>query len=268
MYNSKLVVSLKTKDGKIIREHGEIVNLPFGMEYSLMIKNLEARKAKVKIEIDGTDVLDGNSILVNPNQTLELEGFMKGNKAVNSFKFIEKTEEISEFRGDRIDDGIIKVEFVFEKMKPITQPITYTNYPSYTWYSGAYGLRGMDIGSSGSSGGCGGNVTKSLSATAGDWVAMENSCTVSASCCSVDSYGSTDGITVKGQEVLQDFKYGYIGELEEQSHVICLKLQGYKDNNEKVEQIITVKDKLQCKTCGKFCKSNAKFCDRCGTYLE
>ena len=40
------------------------------------------------------------------------------------------------------------------------------------------------------------------------------------------------------------------------------------DIGKDVEKIITVRDKLQCRTCGKFSKSDAKFCDRCGTYLE
>jgi rRNA maturation endonuclease Nob1 len=45
-------------------------------------------------------------------------------------------------------------------------------------------------------------------------------------------------------------------------------LLGYKDNEDKVEKIVTVNDKLQCKTCGKVNKSNTKFCSNCGTFLE
>lgn len=50
--------------------------------------------------------------------------------------------------------------------------------------------------------------------------------------------------------------------------MIILKLIGYKKNNEKVEQPITVDKKIQCNVCGKVCEYIDKFCSRCGTYLE
>ena len=43
MYNSKLAVAVK-HDGKVLREEGENVMLPFGSEYSLFIKNLNIKK--------------------------------------------------------------------------------------------------------------------------------------------------------------------------------------------------------------------------------
>ena len=88
-------------------------------------------------------------------------------------------------------------------------------------------------------------------------------------CSSLNSIKSfDDGITVKGSEIKQEFKHGNIGVLEDQSHVIVLRLQGFNDVGDKVEKIVTVRDKLQCKICGKVSGSGSKFCDRCGNYLE
>ena len=36
------------------------------------------------------------------------KGFMEGMVARNKFRFIEKTKQISDYRGDRVDDGIIR----------------------------------------------------------------------------------------------------------------------------------------------------------------
>ncbi len=117
MYNSGLVAVIKS-NGKILREDKDICFLPFNSEYSLLIKNLETRTALIKISIDGQDVLDGTSLVLLPNTQINLEGFLKGNQATNKFKFINKTKEISDYRGDRIDDGIIRIEYWFEKYQP------------------------------------------------------------------------------------------------------------------------------------------------------
>jgi hypothetical protein len=258
MYQNKMVVCLKTKDGKVIREQGDEIRLPFGTEYSIHLKNLESRKAKVKIWVDGEDVLDGNSLLINPNSTLKLEGFMKGNYARNSFKFIEKTEEISEFRGDREDDGLIRLEFWYEKFKPITQEITYT----YKWsdypYSNTVTTKSCDsVGNL-----CKCTVDAFSSRTFSNTYDTVNYCNIS------NSTVNESGITVKGSTVNQEFRTGYIDELEGQSHTIILHLLGYKENQQRVEKVVTVKDKIQCSVCGKSSKSDAKFCSICGAFLD
>jgi len=122
MYNAGLVCVVKV-NGRILRESMDEVYLPFNSEYSILIKNLESRKALVNISIDSQDVLDGNSLIIGPNEESELKGFMNGNKAKNKFKFIQKTKEISEFRGDKIDDGIIRLEYWFEQLAPQKQMV-------------------------------------------------------------------------------------------------------------------------------------------------
>jgi len=43
-----------------LRENKDEVNIGFGQEYSIYLKNLDSKKAIVKISVDGTDVLNGN----------------------------------------------------------------------------------------------------------------------------------------------------------------------------------------------------------------
>jgi len=117
-YKEQFVAEVKV-NGKILRVRNDEVFLPFGSEYSLLLKNLNSKRASVKISIDGTDVLDGNALVVGPNQTAELEGFLKGSTGKNKFRFIQKTKEIQEHRGDKIDDGIIRIEFAYEENNPL-----------------------------------------------------------------------------------------------------------------------------------------------------
>ena len=135
MHKNNFVVSVKS-NGKILREKEDKVFLPFGSEYSLLIKNLDSRKAKVRIHIDSQDILNGSSLIAYPNRDFEIEGFLDGFQARNRFKFIKKTQEISDHIGDRLDDGLIRVEFTFEK-----EVKTSINY---TYYQSRYGRRSSD----------------------------------------------------------------------------------------------------------------------------
>lgn len=248
VYNNNIIVCVKV-DGKILREHGEYVTLPFNSEYSILIKNLSSRKALVGIEIDGKDVLDGDKLIVGANSSIELEGFKKGNRVTNKFKFVKKTKDISEYRGDRIDDGFIRVEATFEN------PIWYTAYtytynynPNdfiYTYYS---------------------NTTAYNSPTA--------KCdTVDFACCnkginSTNNTNNTNGITVKGNnDSKQSFVSGSIGALENNSHIIIIRLKGIDSNKNETKLPVFVSTKLKCETCGTVSKSSAKFCRNCGTCL-
>lgn len=258
MYQDKMVVCIKV-NGKVLRENREDIELPFGSEYSMSLKNLESRKAQVKITIDGEDVLKGKSLLIKPNDTVDLEGFLtEDNIAKNKFKFIEKIKEISEFRGDRIEDGLIQVEFTYEKAKPIVQDVHWNNNWNYgTMLNSNYMYTNCRSDISTNSG-----IPKGI--LRGVTLDSMDSCSLSNSI----STQSLQGITVKGSEINQEFTQGNIAQLEDVSHVMIFRLLGYKDNAEKVELPKFTKDKLQCKTCGHTCNSNAKFCDRCGTYLE
>jgi len=248
MYSNKLVVAVK-HDGKVLREVGDCVSLPFNSEYSLLIKNLNSRKVSVNISIDGDDVLDGKSLLIQSDSKAELEGFLKGKIAKNKFKFIEKTKQISKYRGDKIDDGLIRVEFSFEKEQP---KVTYCYNQFYDYCPP---LRRRCFWESV-------NSTKYCSDSDTNVV----NCSSSNVLYNSDSFDNS-GITVKGSEINQGFVYGNIGELEN-PQVMVIHLCGKKSNGTAVLKPISIKTRLRCKTCGTISKSSAKFCSNCGTFLE
>ena len=237
VYRNNFIVVIK-HNGRILRDVNEVVTLPFGAEYSILLKNKYVTKAVASVEVDGVDALNGSEIIVPANDSVELKGFMRGKKVRNKFKFIKKTKEISNFRGDRPDDGLVRVEYRFEKAPDPVQVVYTSNVlVDPYWYDGR---RGIDN-------------TKS-----------------SNFCCDIQIGVSAgdDGITVPGSVTNQDFAEGSVGTLESSSNVIILKLQGRtKISGKLVKKPITVKTKLQCPTCGKKWRSSNTFCGRCGTFL-
>lgn len=266
-YNKNLVVAIKCNN-KIMREKKDEVFLPFGSEYSIMIKNLNSRKALVNIWIDGEALFDfekGSGLVVNPGKSVDLERFYKTN---NKFKFIEKTKEISEYRGDRIDDGLIRVEYSFEREKIQIPIIDETHYPNETWkdWDKDWWTKPVPYYVGDPPNWLDHQVTCSNEprlATRGTSLGYENKANIEDS----ELEESNAGITVKGSKSEQRFIDGYIGELESESHVIILNLKGCTSKKVKVAEPVTVNDKVVCETCGKHCNSKQNFCDRCGTAL-
>ena len=116
MYNSKLVASIKA-NGKVLREFKDTVYIPFGSEYSILLKNLNTVRALINIYIDGDNVVPGGLVL-NAGQEIDLQRAIRnGNmNEGNRFKFIERTSNIEDHRGIKLEDGLIRVEFTSVKM--------------------------------------------------------------------------------------------------------------------------------------------------------
>ena len=273
-YKENFVAEVKC-NGKILRVRDGAVRLPFGSEYSILLKNLNSRRASVKIHIDGQDVLDYSSLILDPNSSTELKGFLRGNTASNRFKFIEKTEKIQDHRGDKIDDGLIRIEFAFEKKTVLKREIlTEEHHHHHHHYDWNY--RGFFTGNShqvyGSSTGDKSSDDPLFSSNVNS-VASSN--LKSSPTTTIESMGiqprsvpvSDQGITVKGSECNQEFMYGSIGVLEP-AEVIVIQLKGATDDGSLIAKPLTVKTKLQCSSCGKKSKSTFKFCPECGTFLE
>jgi hypothetical protein len=235
MYSNKLVATVKVK-GKVLREQGDKVFLPWNSEYSIFIKNLNTQKAIVNIEIDGENVTQ-NGLLVDSMGSIDLERFLgdsmyKGRK----FKFIKRTSEIEDHRGVGSEDGLIRIGFQYEK---VVRPY-YPYVPPYKPWENTW-VRPWTVDPD------------------SNWYG-----TVSTN--SVLRGGSSfndPGITVKGSESNQEFTYGYIGALETESHSMIIQLVGIDD-----VKPITVKRKKYCPSCGREYKFGNEYCARDGTYLE
>ena len=270
-YADKFVVEVK-QGGKILRVKDGAVFLPFSSEYSLYLKNLNSQRASVKISIDGEDVLDNSALVLDANSSTELEGFLSGNVARNRFRFINKTKQISDHRGDKADDGLIRVEFAFEKPKEqpwiidtIKEVHHHYNPPfEIKHYGGKADWTYTNNDSSGK--GLGPQSVYSVCSASGpqsrkvtmDSLGVEN----------ISAIPNTDeGITVKGSEVNQNFRYTTLGQLED-STVIVIALRGLTQTGQSVAEPVTTQEKLTCSSCGTKCKSSSKFCSNCGTFLE
>lgn len=247
VYKDNFVAVVKC-DGKILREIDGVVRLPFGSEYSILMKNLDARRVVVSVDIDGENVTDGK-IIINGNSTFELKGRVKDLKVEKSFKFIEKTEDVVKERGDRIDDGIIRIEYQYEDdkwylsdykyYKPFPQWEIYYYPPKSYEYEWADG-------------------TKIWCTTSGYSYSYSSSYRYEGQ--------NDEGVTVDGSDTDQRFVESNAPILEQTKHVITIKLKG-RATEGPVKVPVTTKDKIKCKTCGKSSKSSFKYCPHCGTRL-
>lgn len=264
-YKDKFVAVVKS-NGKNLREHGDVVTLPFGSEYSIYLKNLETRPAVVKITIDDVDVLKGNRIIIKPNEDLELEGFLEGIDVKNKFKFIQKTQQIADYRGDNAMDGIIRIEYWFEK--PATTWI-YTQYSPWgvttgSYYQTSYTYDSQDpMFTDRFSSSTTGSVR-----TSGGTTTAATPITPTSTITSSYNVNMDEGITVPGSDSDQIFTTSAVGELEDTSHAIVLKLRGQTSSGILTQKIVSTREKLKCQTCGSTSRSSAKFCHNCGTALN
>lgn len=259
MYKKNFAAAIKV-NGKILREHNDIVSLPFGSEYSIYLKNLNSVRAQVRVSIDGAEVSNG-WLVIAPNSTLDLERFIKNtnSKSGNRFKFIERSKAIENHRGIKVDDGLVRIEYKFEKYidyqtwnnsnsNPIyPTPIWNPNAPKpYPWGGticrNANGLFDHQVNSD--------SLIFANNMNFATETAMIRSCA---------------GITVEGTKSNQAFVETSDFECDS-SEVIVIQMTG-KINDKSVLTPITVDQKPSCKTCGKTNKATNKFCSECGTSL-
>jgi len=286
MFNQNLIVAVKANN-KVLREVKDTAYLPFGCEYKILIKNMDARRVQVKVWIDGTDATEGTALVLNGHSEMELERFIKNanfNEG-NRFKFIERTSNIENHRGSKVDDGFIRVEYQFEKPITIsnswsTQQISTMYPPLDTWLSSpTFGApytttstgnwSGMDVnGSLNASGGIATNSARSMNASASIYQAQTATAQSSESEVTVKSATANEvGITVPGSKSEQKFQTAAYFAVEALKHIIVLKLLGESPEGKKVEAPVTVKAKPVCTTCGRQNKATSKFCSECGTSL-
>jgi hypothetical protein len=300
MYSNKLVASLKA-NGKILREFKDTVYIPFGSEYSFLLKNLHTQRAVVNIFIDGENVVEGG-LVIDAGREVNLERYIKNSNLTegNRFKFIERIAAIEDGpRGIKLEDGLIRIEFQYEMPRPVV------NISDNFWKQYPPGARSSEyrgvvdkfsttgwIQSSGAS-----FSTNIGGQMRGVDFSKNGEITAQAASASVDKYCADNGIinkmemhdgsatmdwmdaeqsrslndvgiTVPGSKSTQKFQHVTMGAMDPEKHTMVLKLLGETADNKPVLQPVTVERKLECVTCGKKNKAHAKFCTECGTALE
>lgn len=248
MYNNKFVIAIKV-GGRILREIGDSVYIPFGSEYSILAKNLHTERAAVSITIDGQDVLDASRVIVSPLSETEITRSIRNNNLNegNRFKFIERTASIEEYRGIKVDDGIIVVSFEYER-----------GYVKSTWHKDSYISN-----------------TSYRSTAFGDVCALYDANTTTRGPQAMNSTYpgagtiacSAPGITVAGSISNQQFTTTHF-EGNGVVNTIVLKLVGTTADRQPIAAPLTVATKPKCTTCGTVNKATSKFCSNCGTSLQ
>ena len=113
MYKNKFVACI-TAGGKVLREFDSAVYLPFGTEYEILLQNLSTVRAVAHVYIDG-ELVTPNGIVVPASGKLSLERAIKSLDIGNRFKFIQMTDAIADHRGVTSEDGLVRIEFDFER---------------------------------------------------------------------------------------------------------------------------------------------------------
>lgn len=272
VYRNKLVAAIKVA-GKILRESGDTVTLPFGCEYSVLVKNLDSRRVQIRVSVDGTDATEGTWLVISPNGSLELERFIRnGNfQSGNHFKFIERTGEVEAHRGIGAEDGLIRIEYkrelVVHEEETIVRKKIVEEYDPWPWYPRPYPRPRPCLSRT--------PMRRSVTASSGPQrkMSMPTSARRSSMPTMDSAFGSHEversdaGITVAGSYSNQQFVPAAWFETEVQSEVIVLKLRG-KVGDATVKVPVTVDHKPQCSSCGRNNKAEASFCSRCGTALQ
>jgi hypothetical protein len=259
MYNQKLVSSIKA-NGKVLREFKDTVYIPFGSEYSILLKNLNTVKALINVYIDGDNIVPGGLVL-NAGQEIDLQRAIRNGNMTegNKFKFIERTGKIEDHRGVKLEDGLIRVEYQFEKVYtkapiitwgPTYQPMPYNGNPTWTVNNSVFGVACSDMPYAATSMAVGSTITGTSASLTASAVPQTET-----------------GITVAGSKSEQKFVTASWFATETEKHNIILKLLGETEDNKAIREPITVKHKQKCNTCGKQNKATAKFCSECGTAL-
>lgn len=247
MYNEKMAAAIKVNT-RVLREFKDVVYLPFSAEYAVYLKNLNTVRATVRIFIDGKDMLDGKSVIVDPGKELTVERSIKNGNLTegNKFKFIERTATIEKHKGIGIEDGIVRIEYQYEKVPPKSIPTPRISpwpqqYPFYEQYGSGATYATTTLGSVASKG-----ITRGIQGSSLNDV----------------------GITVPGSHSTQQFTQGSYFPVEDTKHNIIFKLLGETADNKQVNEPVTVKYKPECETCGRVNKITSKFCSECGTSLN
>lgn len=270
-YKKNFVAAIKVNN-QILRESHDHVELPFGTEYTILLKNLDTVRMQARISIDGKDATSW--LVIEPGQGIDVERFVEDLNVGNRFKFIERTARVEEHRGIGAEDGLVRIEFKRERIfNRVSGPVHITYYnPYYTGKLGGYSythgpqFRAMDTTLT-SSGAIAGVSLRGMRSSVGALALFMNAQSVSVQNTQNVSAGANDaGITVSGSISNQRFMYVQDFPTEE-AEAIVLHLVG-RTPEKIIKTAKTVKIKIECGTCGKKNKSLAKFCSECGTSLE
>lgn len=244
-YANDYVLSILHKN-KPVREFSEngkrTCAIPFDSEYKVRLKNKTSKRAKVKVYIDGIDIdVNQEYLVLNSNQTLDLERFIESLDSGKKLKFIsveqgKKTGEIQDPTSE--DNGTIRVEF-YPEATLLTY--IYTTNQSYQ-QTPIWNRWNYNGGTLSSSDGVINGTTSSTVSVDGSNLNYNTSASNSYYSKKVDNEtkASTVGATTEGSESMQKFSKVADFITEPTPTIIMLKIRGPKQQDELLDKLETV----------------------------
>lgn len=239
VYRNNYVLAI-LHNGKVLREVGGEVFLPFDSEYVIRLKNKGGFKAAAEVFVDGSPItVNGSRFIVDPHSTLDIERMLVDGDLDNGprLKFVSADHPDVADPGNP-ENGVVEVRF-YEEMCGWTQPVFVKDHNDFI-YPGTSGT-----GSGFFRGGWSDN-------------SCDNSALYSCNCCA-----SQDGATVAGSQSSQ--KFVQVSGIVFNSYpdaTLRLRLRGTKQG-----KAVLVNDTRYkyCFKCGTKLKFKHRFCHRCGT---
>lgn len=112
------------RDGGPVREFNGEVAVPFYSEYKLRLINNNRRRCSATVYLDGAKVSEMGNFVIGPTDYLDLERFLNDSLTEGKrFKFVPLNHPDVE-DPNRVENGIIKVEFRLERLREI-MPMKY-----------------------------------------------------------------------------------------------------------------------------------------------
>ena len=244
MYKLGYVLAIKDNNKRVLRENNSVVRLPFYEEYSLHLKNDNDKRAVAKVFIDGEDVLDGKQIIIPANGSVDLERYLEGsNDRGRRFQFVPTSDSRVKDKKNSADIGIIEVIFQKEKKRPAMvlkcSGFSYSGgthtKPSAYYYNYSHPISSTNTSMSFKAGGQSSSRAASL------------------------------GGTAKGSRSTQGFSDRSVGELEDETVTLRLRILADENPNTPIKQDKNAKFCINCGTKNKYV---ANFCYKCGNKMS
>ena len=263
MFKQNTVISIKV--GKnFLPDNNSIVKLPFGSEYSILIKNLNNSPINVKMYIDGNMNGPEKGFIIKEKDFLEINSFFN---TCNAFKFINKSKELNKYREENIEDSLLrfevdilnKKESSFEELlkkakitkRPFEEPLPFEKQKKYDkpWEFPKVDLNEHPF------------LPEKKDIFGGNYNPYEQ---IFCSNINKSAYSNESGITVPGQKVEKII----INEFSDNNYIkkdsICFIFK-----LEHLEELVSFdKEKKVCSVCNKKYKTKYNYCPIDGSYLN
>jgi hypothetical protein len=238
--NFNLWITVNGNEQRIVND---VVNIPFGTEYAIRVRNNNSVRAEFAIEIDGLENKD--RFIINPFETVTIERFLEGNlKSGSRFKFVSENDPSVQNPGSS-QNGIVRVKFWKELIMP--RPVIkwgYTPHWEHNWdLTNPDSFYGSDV--------------HYMSSSRGSSINLNNiSCCGGGTSCSAGPVGAT----VEGSASNQNFisVNGFATEIS--PTILQVTLRGLT-----AQEAVAYK---YCSQCGTRSSKEANFCSSCGRNLN